>query len=192
MAPEQLEGKEADARSDIWALGCVLYEMATGRRAFEGASQAILIARDHRTRARAGRPIAPSSAAALARRRALERLVRACLAKDPEERIQTAHDVKLQLQGIAEGAGYSTGGMPICGASRRPACARAAPARRARRRAAPARRRARRRRGRGAGRRSRGSRSRPQPAGLPPIRLPASIRRPARRRLLAAHLARRR
>ena len=44
MAPEQLEGKEADARADLWAFGCVLYEMATGKRAFEGASQASLIA----------------------------------------------------------------------------------------------------------------------------------------------------
>ena len=44
MAPEQLEGKEADARTDLWALGCVLYEIATGKRAFEGESQASLIA----------------------------------------------------------------------------------------------------------------------------------------------------
>ena len=44
MAPEQLEGKEADTRSDLWALGCVLYEMATGQRAFESESQASLIA----------------------------------------------------------------------------------------------------------------------------------------------------
>jgi serine/threonine-protein kinase len=43
MAPEQLEGKEADERADLWALGCVLYEMATGKRPFEGASQASLI-----------------------------------------------------------------------------------------------------------------------------------------------------
>ncbi len=53
MAPEQLEGKEADARSDLWALGCVLYEMATGKRAFEGKSQASLITSIMGTRARA-------------------------------------------------------------------------------------------------------------------------------------------
>src|SRR6186713_3247969 len=89
MAPEQLEGKEADTRSDIWALGCVLYEMATGKRAFEGKSQASLIAAilEHEPAPIASlAPMAPP---------ALERLVRAMLAKDPDDRVQTAQDVKL-------------------------------------------------------------------------------------------------
>jgi serine/threonine protein kinase len=97
MSPEQLEGKEADARGDIWALGCVLYEMATGRRAFDGKSQASLIASIMNTEPMPLMQIAPLSPPAL------DRLVRACLAKDPEDRIQTAHDVKLQLQWVAEG-----------------------------------------------------------------------------------------
>src|SRR5512138_3739139 len=107
MAPEQLEGKEADERSDLWALGCVLYEMATGRRAFEGRSQASLIAAIlEREPAAVGE--APSGApAGNAPPNGLERLIRTCLAKDPEERNQTAHDVKLQLQWIAENAGLS-------------------------------------------------------------------------------------
>ncbi|MEO5988479.1 MAG: protein kinase [Candidatus Eisenbacteria bacterium] len=107
MSPEQLEGREADARSDIWALGCVLYEMTTGRRAFEGRSQASLIAAIlEREPATLGE--APSSASAAGGPpQGLDRLVRACLAKDPEERLQTAHDAKLQLQWIAEGAGVS-------------------------------------------------------------------------------------
>jgi Tol biopolymer transport system component len=96
MAPEQLEGKEADARSDLWALGCVLYEMATGKRAFAGESQASLIS------AIMSSEPAPMSRLAPLTPAALDRLVRACLAKDRNERIQSAHDAKLQLQWIAE------------------------------------------------------------------------------------------
>jgi len=97
MAPEQLEGQEADARTDIWALGCLLYEMATGRRAFEGKSQASLIS------AIMSKEPAPISQIAPMNPPALDRLVRACLAKSPDDRVQTAHDVKLQLQWILEG-----------------------------------------------------------------------------------------
>jgi Tol biopolymer transport system component len=116
MPPEQLEGREADARGDIWALGCVLYEMATGRRAFEGRSQASLIAAILERQppplgeAAPGTPVSgalSSGGAAGSMPHGLDRLIRNCLAKDPEDRVQTAHDVKLQLQGIAEGAGIS-------------------------------------------------------------------------------------
>jgi eukaryotic-like serine/threonine-protein kinase len=111
MAPEQLEGKEADERTDIWALGCVLYEMATGKRAFAGKSQASLIS------AIMGTEPPPIGQLAALTPPALERLVKACLAKDPDERIQTAHDVKLQLQWIAEGG--SQAGVPAPVAARR-------------------------------------------------------------------------
>ncbi|HEX7878869.1 MAG TPA: protein kinase [Candidatus Eisenbacteria bacterium] len=97
MAPEQFEGKEADARSDLWALGCVLYEMATGQRAFTGQSRAGLI-----SAIMAGEP-APMSRMAPLTPPAFDRLVRACLEKDRDERIQSAHDVKLQLRWIVEG-----------------------------------------------------------------------------------------
>src|SRR5262245_19723559 len=107
MAPEQLEGKEADARSDIWALGCVLYEMATGRRVFNGKSQASLIGAI--TSAEPPRISATSSVSSPA----LDPLVRACLMKDPEERIQTAHDIKLQLSFIAQSGEHSGATGPI-------------------------------------------------------------------------------
>ena len=111
MAPEQLEGREVDARSDIFALGCVLYEMVTGRRAFSGKSQASLIGSImHETPAPVGslQPLAPP---------ALARVIEHCLAKDPDERWQTAHDVKLQLQWIQEGG--SVVGVPAPVAARR-------------------------------------------------------------------------
>ncbi len=111
MAPEQLEGKDADARSDLWALGCVLYEMATGRRAFEGESQATLIAAIMSVEPAALTQLAPMSPPGL------DRLVRACLAKAPDDRIQTAHDARLQLRWVAEGSSQS--GVPPAVAARR-------------------------------------------------------------------------
>jgi Tol biopolymer transport system component/tRNA A-37 threonylcarbamoyl transferase component Bud32 len=104
MAPEQLEGGEADARSDIFALGAVLYEMATGRKAFAGKSQASLIGSILRDDPPSISEIAPMTPPAF------NRVVKTCLAKDPEDRFQTAHDVKLQLAWVAEGG--SQAGVP--------------------------------------------------------------------------------
>ncbi len=98
MAPEQLEGREADARTDIFAFGCVLYEMLTGRRAFEGKSQASLIAAIITSQPdpiSSVQPLAPAS---------LDFVVSTCLAKDPEARFQSAHDLAAQLRWVA-GAG---------------------------------------------------------------------------------------
>jgi len=101
MSPEQLEGKEADARSDIFAFGSVLYEMATGKKAFQGASQASLIAAvlEHEpTPISSIQPLVPP---------ALERVVKICLAKNPEDRWQTAHDLKAELEWIGEAGSQS-------------------------------------------------------------------------------------
>jgi serine/threonine protein kinase len=96
MSPEQLEGKDVDARSDIFALGSILYEMLTGRRAFQGKTTASTIAAILAADPPPLSSLQPMSPAEL------QRVVRGCLAKDPEERFQTVHDVKLQLKGIAE------------------------------------------------------------------------------------------
>jgi len=106
MAPEQLEGREADERSDLWAMGCLLYEMATGRRAFDGKSQASLIAG-----IMGGEPVPILQVAPVAPP-ALDRVVRACLAKDPADRLQSAHDVKLQLSWIVEGGSAADAPRP--------------------------------------------------------------------------------
>jgi Tol biopolymer transport system component len=95
MAPEQLEGKEADARTDIFAFGSVLYEMITGTRAFAGKSQASLIASILATEPKPVSTIQPMTPPAL------DRVVRTCLAKDPEERWQSARDVASELRWIA-------------------------------------------------------------------------------------------
>ena len=94
IAPEVLQGKEADARSDIFSLGCVLFEMATGKRAFEGKSQLSVftaILENEPPLVSSQQPVAP---------KALDEIVKNCLAKDPEERISSAHDVKLQLRAL--------------------------------------------------------------------------------------------
>jgi len=96
MSPEQLEGKDADARADIWALGCVLYEMATRKRAFEGKSQASLISAIMTSEPQPIAQLQPMTPPAL------DRLVKVCLAKDPDDRLQTAHDVMQELKWIAE------------------------------------------------------------------------------------------
>ncbi len=112
IAPEVLEGAEADARSDIFAYGATLFEMATGKRAFEGKSQASVIA------AILERIPPPISSIQPLAPPALERLIQQCMAKDPDERRQSMHDVHLELKWIAEGG--SQAGLPsVVGARRR-------------------------------------------------------------------------
>jgi len=96
MAPEQLEGKEADARTDIFALGAVLYEMATGRKVFSGATQASLIGAILHTEPPPISAVQPTSPPAL------DRVVKTCLAKDPEDRWQSAGDVAKELRWVTE------------------------------------------------------------------------------------------
>jgi Tol biopolymer transport system component/tRNA A-37 threonylcarbamoyl transferase component Bud32 len=107
MAPEQLEGKEADARTDLFALGMVLYEMATGRPAFTGKTKASVIA------AILSSEPPPISSLQPLTPPAFDRVVKTCLAKEPDERFQTAHDLNLQLRWIAEGGSQAGVAAPV-------------------------------------------------------------------------------
>jgi serine/threonine protein kinase/dipeptidyl aminopeptidase/acylaminoacyl peptidase len=113
MSPEQIQGIEADARSDIFSFGVMLFEMVTGKRTFEGKTQASIV----------GQILAvdPPSVSTLRPQAppGLDRVIRLCLDKDPDERIQTAHDLKLQLQAIAE-APPATTQAPVVVPARRP------------------------------------------------------------------------
>ena len=107
MSPEQIEGKEADARADIFAFGAVLYEMAMGKRAFEGKSQisvASSILEKDPDPISASKPSTPP---------AFDYLVAACLAKDREDRFQSAHDVRLQLKGISQSPQTPVAAAPV-------------------------------------------------------------------------------
>src|ERR1700733_8125664 len=100
MAPEQLQGKPTDARSDIFSLGCVLYEILTGKRAFQSANKASLIAAI----------IEREPEALTIHQPMVERIVKKCLAKDPDDRWQSASDLKSELQWVLDIG--STAGMP--------------------------------------------------------------------------------
>jgi len=102
MAPEQVEGREVDARTDIFAFGVVVYEIATGKKAFEGKSQASLIAKILETDPPLISSLQPMTPPAL------DRVVKKCLAKEPEKRWQAASDVCDELKWIAEGGSQVT------------------------------------------------------------------------------------
>jgi Tol biopolymer transport system component/predicted Ser/Thr protein kinase len=93
MSPEQLQGKEVDARGDLFSFGCVLYEMVSGKRAFDGENAASVIA------AILEREPAPLNVAP-----PLERVIKTCLVKDPDRRFQNAIDVKIALKWAVEQA----------------------------------------------------------------------------------------
>ena len=107
MSPEQLEGQEADARTDIFALGAVLYEMATGRRAFEGKTKTSLIAAIVKEQPRPVSEIIPLTPASL------DHVIAKCLEKDPDARWQSAHDVGDELRWNAERGSQSSVAAPV-------------------------------------------------------------------------------
>jgi Tol biopolymer transport system component len=113
MAPEQIEGIEADSRTDIFAFGAVVHEMVTGKKAFEGKSQVLLMSAIAASEAEALSKTQPAAPAAL------EHVVRTCLAKDPKDRWQTARDLLAELQWVAEGGSETVIVVPFSASSRK-------------------------------------------------------------------------
>jgi Tol biopolymer transport system component len=111
MAPEQIEAGDVDARTDIFAFGCVLYELLTGQRAFEGRTASSVMAAVLATKPRPLEELVPLTPPAL------ERIVSRCLAKDPEDRWQSARDVAAELQWVTQGG--SKVGLPAVVSGRR-------------------------------------------------------------------------
>jgi eukaryotic-like serine/threonine-protein kinase len=107
MAPEQVQGVAADARTDIFAFGTILYEMATGRRAFEAKTQASLIAKILETDVPAVSALVPVAPPVF------DHVVQECLAKDPADRWQSAHDILLELTWIQRHASVPTTALPL-------------------------------------------------------------------------------
>ena len=102
MAPEQVGGKEVDARTDIFAFGAVVYEMATGKRAFEGKTQASVMGSIMSLDPPLISSLQPMTPPAL------DRIVKRCLAKEPDERCQSAKDLTDELKWITEGGSQVT------------------------------------------------------------------------------------
>src|SRR4051812_36119372 len=111
MAPEQIEAREVDARTDIFAFGCVLYELLTGQRAFDGKTSSSVMAAVLATKPRPIEELVPLTPPAL------ERIVTRCLAKDPEDRWQSARDVGAELQWVSQSG--SKAGLPAVVSGRR-------------------------------------------------------------------------
>jgi Tol biopolymer transport system component/tRNA A-37 threonylcarbamoyl transferase component Bud32 len=109
MAPEQVEAKEVDARTDIFAFGAVVYEMATGKKAFEGKSSASVMAKIMETEPPSMASLQPMTP------QALDRLVKPCMAKEPDERWQTAGDLCRELKWIAEQGQVPQAATPASG-----------------------------------------------------------------------------
>jgi serine/threonine protein kinase len=111
MAPEQIEGREVDARTDIFAFGCVMYELLTGKRAFDGQTSSAVMAAILATTPKPIEELIPLTPPAL------DRIVSRCLAKDPEDRWQSARDVAAELAWVEQGG--SKAGLPVVLSGRR-------------------------------------------------------------------------